>query len=51
MKGEKNKDGKEERVKERERKLRRGDGRSGIPRGARPFEFANKTAVNCILFL
>lgn len=43
------------RVNVRERanveKLRRGDGRSGIARGARPFEFANEAAVNCILFL
>lgn len=52
MKGEKKKDGKEECVKESEReKLRRGDGRSGILRGARPFEFANEIAINCILFL
>lgn len=41
-------------ARERERvreKLRRGDGRSGIMRGARPFEFANETAVTHILFL
>lgn len=42
MKREKKKDGKEERMKESEReKLRRGDGRSGILRGARLFKFAN----------